>query len=137
VPVAFNVKAQRMPILYLVALLAYVLLIVVWLWLEKLPHRARRWVAFLAIASAAPFFTVVGGFLGTFSNNICYSRVVAAVADLPGTYARAGNTDALAAMSSLANKLPLRGYETDCNELSAAVESLKFELEQEWINAKP
>jgi hypothetical protein len=126
-----------MPLLYVGMLLAYVLLVVVWLWLEKLQHRARRWVAFLAIASAAPFFTVLGGFLGTFSNNICYSGVVAAVADLPGTYARTGNTEALAAMPSLASKLPLRGYETDCNELSAAVESLKFGLKLEGINAKP
>ena len=115
-----------MDALYFLLLIGYVLLILAWLWCEKVQHRARIWVGLLAIISAAPFFVGLGGFFGTFSNNICYSEVVAAVADLPGTYARTRNTEALESMSSLASRLPLRGYETNCTELKQAVEALKY-----------
>ena len=114
-----------MPTIYLALLFAYVMLVAAWLWLEKLQHKARRWAALLAVALAAPIFTVLGGFISTFQNNICFSEVVTTIADLPGTYTRTGNSEALSAMSSLASRLPLRGYETDCNELRNAVELIK------------
>jgi hypothetical protein len=126
-----------MTTLYLLFSVLYLVLIVAWLWLEKRKHRARLWVAFLAIGSAAPFFTAVGAFVGTFSSNACYSGVVASFANLPETYRRTGNSEALAAMSTLASKLPLRGYETDCNELRAAVDAFIASHTLEALNARP
>jgi hypothetical protein len=106
-------------------LIGYAVLAVAWAVLEKKKHGGRLVAAALSIALAGPFFMALGSFLGKFSNNICYAEVVGAVADLPGTYLRAGNTQALSEFGALRQKLPLYGYETNCEELRTAVQSLK------------
>ncbi|MFZ2854218.1 MAG: hypothetical protein WAZ34_08910 [Rhodocyclaceae bacterium] len=103
------------------------LLVVAWLILEKRQHKASVWVGLAAALSAAPFFVGLGVFLGQFENNICFSEAMAELADVPAYYGRTGNAEALSSFAVLAAKLPLQGYETNCREVRAAIQSLKLQ----------
>lgn len=111
--------------IYPATAVAYVVLGLAWAYMEIRKKRGRLAVGAIAIAFAAPFFTAVGAFLGSFQDNICYSEVIGTIADLPGTYVRGGNTQKLSELEGLRGKLPLHGYETSCEEVRSAVEKLK------------
>lgn len=84
----------------------------------------------MAILSAAPFFIALGGFLGTFNNNTCYSDVVQSVAETSATYAKQGDTKALMAWAEKIEALPLYGYETNCLAVQKALDDAEREANE-------
>jgi len=111
--------------IYPATVLAYLVLGIAWIYMEVRKTRGRLVVGALAIALAAPFFIALGAFIGSFGSNMCYSEVIGTVTELPGTYLRTGNSQKLAELDALRGKLPLRGYETDCDEVRAVLDKLK------------
>lgn len=102
----------RMHWIYFATLVCYVGLAVAWIFMNVRKVRGAHVVGGIAIALAAPFFIAVGAFLGSFDSNICYSGVIATLAEYP-------------AKPGLRAELPLRGYETSCEEVRVIVENRK------------
>lgn len=98
--------------IYYATVVGYVGLAVTWIFMSVRMLRGAHVVGGIAIALAAPFFIAIGAFLGSFDSNICYSGVIATLAEHP-------------AKPGLRVELPLRGYETSCEEVRAIVESRK------------
>lgn len=73
---------------------------------------------------AAPFFTVLGGFLSTFNDNICYSEVLNVVSENSFIYAKSGDAQSLEAWGEKIKTLPLYGYETNCQAVKKALEDI-------------
>lgn len=111
-------------------MLIYPAMVVAWLIAERSKYRFRFWVGVLAILSAAPFFMMLGGFLGTFHNNICYSDVVQSLAETSASYANHAEKKEFTEWAEKIQHLPLRGYETDCAELMQAVDGAKGNLSE-------
>ena len=76
-------------------------------------------VAVVVLAGVAGYF--VGSFGASFDSGLCYSSVIVGIADEARSAIRVGGSSELQRFQGFMDSLPLRGYETDCGELDAAV----------------
>ena len=72
-----------------------------------------------AILSIAYF---AGVFVTSFDSNLCYSNAIADVAQEATDAIKDGIPSKVTAFETFAKKLPLYGYETNCNTVTAAIE---------------
>lgn len=65
----------------------------------------------------------VGSFTFLFNTNMCYSEIISLIQEEVDYAIKTKNTDDLIEVQNLIKSLPLRGYESDCNEINEAAKS--------------
>lgn len=80
--------------------------------------KKNKWLGLAAIVLAAPFFYWLGAFSEQFGSSLCYSSAIQKIANAVGA------TGSPKDLAKQLHSLPLRGYETVCKDVEAAVEVL-------------
>lgn len=101
--------------------------------LVLLPGTAGDWIAEVHVKGLISFLSAalvvfglcaasfwLGAVVGRFETNLCWSGVVADVSAQVGQATQAADQSLLARLAEKLEGLPLRGYESDCDEVSAA-----------------
>ena len=65
-----------------------------------------------------------GEFSESFSTNLCYSEVLSTVRDQIDNAVKTGNKEDLLKVKKMVDRLPLQGYESNCNEIRNATKNL-------------
>ena len=66
----------------------------------------------------------VGEFSVSFGTNMCYSEVLSTISNQVNNAVKTGKKEDLVKVKILLDKLPLRGYESDCDEIRNATKNL-------------
>lgn len=69
-----------------------------------------------------------GSFFFNFGTNLCYSGAIRDITDLSVDVSNSDNINQKQIYSALVEKLPLYGYETNCEELQKAVTELEIKV---------
>jgi len=81
----------------------------------------RGAIVLVAIVSVGGLIYFIGALSTSFSDGICYSEVIGGIAAEAKNAIRTGGPAELQKFEGFINSLPVRGYETSCSELEAAV----------------
>jgi hypothetical protein len=65
----------------------------------------------------------IGSFSVLFNTNMCYSEIISLIQEEVDYAIKTNSTDDLIEVQNLMESLPLRGYESDCNEIHEAAKS--------------
>jgi hypothetical protein len=76
-------------------------------------------VVAIVVVGGASYF--IAAFSTSFSNGICYSRVIGGIAEEAKSAIRIGGSTELQRFEGFITSLPLYGYETNCGDLEAAI----------------
>jgi len=65
----------------------------------------------------------IGVFSVSFGANMCYSEVLSTISNQVNNAVKTGKKEDLLKVKTLLDKLPLRGYESDCDEIRNATKT--------------
>lgn len=114
-----------MPITYLLAIIAFPAVAIYWFIRMKDQKKSIFLLGALCLIAAGPFVFSLGGFFATFSSNQCYSQSISRVSNMGLQVARSKDDSAIAQFAELVKHLPLRGYETNCDEIDARLNAFE------------
>ena len=114
-----------MPIAYLLAIIAFPAIVIYWFTKTKDQKKSIFLLGALCLITAGPFVFSLGGFFATFSSNQCYSQSISRLSNMGLQVARSKDDRAIEQFADLVKHLPLRGYETDCDEIEASLNAFE------------
>lgn len=85
---------------------------------------ALNFVILLVAATIITVAYLLGSFSSSFATNMCYSNVVTIIEDSVDHAVESGTREDLLKVKLLLESLPLRGYESDCEQIFSVAKSL-------------
>ncbi len=78
----------------------------------------------LGVLAALVISFYVGAFASSFNTDLCYSDVLSTISKKVESANINKSTESYQSLESLLKGLPLRGYESDCQEIKREIENL-------------